>query len=134
MAKEHRGPDLKAVLSTIKSRYSSKKSSFEWFVRNSSRLNIMNIDERSLKLDLRGEKTPSTAVSEYLTFTDFGDDGRKHDVIYLIQKFMEIISKKQLKDSQIGKTSLLRRILMNSRLLSLQKKSKDLRTKRNFFL
>ena len=86
MAKEHIKPDLKAVLSTIKSRYSSKRSSFEWFVKNAARLNVLNIDERSLKLDLRGEKTPSTVVGEYLTYCDFGDDGRKHDVIFLIQR------------------------------------------------
>jgi len=78
--------DLKGVLTRIKSKYSSDDSAFEFFVRNASRLGVLNADSRRRMIDLRGEKTPSTKVSKYLNYCDFGADGRRHDVVYLIQE------------------------------------------------
>ena len=84
MAKEH--IDLKNVLSHIKSKYSSDQSSFEWFMSNAERLGVLNADTIRKMADLLGEKTPSTTVTKYLNFCDFGNDGRRHDVIFLIQE------------------------------------------------
>lgn len=83
MAKEH--IDLKGLVTRIKSKYSSDKSAFEWFVMNAERLGIHNADSRRKMIDLRGEKTPSTTVTKYLNYCDFGADGRRHDILNLIQ-------------------------------------------------
>ena len=78
--------DLKGVISRIKAKYSSDESSFQFFIQNADRLGVLNADSKRKMVDLRGEKTPSTTVTKYLNYCDFGADGIRHDIIFLIQE------------------------------------------------
>jgi len=78
--------DLKGIINSIKSRYASDKASFEFYMRNAERLGILNADTGRKMIDLRGEKTPSTTVTKYLKYCDFGNEGKQHDIIHLIQE------------------------------------------------
>lgn len=83
--------NYKALLNEIKQKYDTDQKSWEWFSDNSDRpeLGIVKIDKRMRKLDIRGENTASTTVSKFLCYCDFGGEGKRHDVIHLIQQTTE---------------------------------------------
>lgn len=78
----------KELLLSIKENFNSEEASYDFFETYSSKkeLGIISIDKRNKKFDLRGEKTPSCKAYKNLTYVDFGGEGKKRDVIYLMME------------------------------------------------
>lgn len=78
----------KELLLSIKDNFPSEEASYDFFEAYSAKkeLGIVSIDTRNKKFDLRGEKTPSVKAYAGLTYVDFGGEGKKRDVIYLMME------------------------------------------------